>query len=180
MPTIRHWHQPLTTPVYVVLALATGAVLLGFIMAVCGLNARAAAGLAMVLLIVAAIGKLAYWRAVDAASPLASPESATGLGRFGPVRQFEAPHSQANFIMREMGYAIARKHAAKLRRLVTIMLFILPIVLCLLAALSGGTLAMLALAVASLGAGFGVATERWLFFAEAEHVVMTFYGGKAA
>ena len=36
--------------------------------------------------------------------------AATGLGRFGAVRVLDPPHTQANFVMREMGYTVARKH----------------------------------------------------------------------
>ena len=82
--------------------------------------------------------------------------------------------------MREMGYAVARKHAGKLRRVVMLSLFAAPLTLCLLAALLGGGSATLALVLATLSASIGVVTERWLFFAEAEHVVMTFYAAKAA
>jgi sulfite dehydrogenase (quinone) subunit SoeC len=124
------------------------------------------------------VAKWCYWQAADAGPPLSTPESATGLGRFGAVRQFEAPHAQANFVMREMGFSVARKHAARLRRLVALLLFAAPIGLCLAAAWLGGGLAILALLLATASAAIGVVTERWLFFAEAEHVVMNFYGGR--
>ena len=177
LTTIRQWHQGLTAPVYVALALATGALLLAVLMAALASDASRAAMTASMLLAATAMCKFAYWRKVDASRPLATPETATGLGRFGKVRQFEAPHSQANYIMREMGYSVARKHAAKLRRVVGIFLFALPIMLCLIAVSLGGALALFALIAAVLCAGVGVVTERWLFFAEAEHVVMTYYGG---
>jgi sulfite dehydrogenase (quinone) subunit SoeC len=178
LPTIRQWHIGLTTPVYLSLALATGAVLQALLLALVGFEPKSSALVAAVLLVAACLLKLAYWRAVDAAPPLATPESATGLGRFGKVRQFEAPHAQANFVMREMGYSVARKHAARLRRLVWQVLFGVPIALCLLAFVSGGLAATLALVAAAISAGAGVVTERWLFFAEAEHVVMNYYGGR--
>jgi sulfite dehydrogenase (quinone) subunit SoeC len=177
LPTIRHWHQDLTTPVYLACALATGAAILALLLAVLGLDARPAAVGAGVLLALAAMLKLAYWRSVDTSPPLASAETATGLGRFGRVRQFEAPHSQANYVMREMGYVVARKHAGRLRAIVMIALFAAPIALCALAAGAGGPLAALALLLACVSAGIGVVTERWLFFAEAEHVVTSYYGG---
>jgi len=180
LPTIRQWHQPLTAPVYVALALATGALLLSLLMAVVGHDVHGASSLAAVLLGAAAASKLSYWRSVDAALPLASPETATGLGRFGKVRQLEAPHSQANFVMREMGYFIARRHAQALRRIVLVLLFAAPLLLCLFAANAGGSTAFAALLSGTISAAIGVVTERWLFFAEAEHVVVTFYGRQSA
>jgi len=179
LPTIRQWHQPLTAPVYLALGLSTGAVLLGLVMALTGHGSHRIASLAAGLLALAAVLKLAYWRAIDAAPPLASPGTATGLGRFGAVRQLEAPHSQANFVMREMGFAIARKHAKSLRNLVLIVLFAAPVLLCLLTTGADGGVATAALALAAISAATGVITERWLFFAEATHVVTNFYGGPA-
>ncbi len=54
-------------------------------------------------------------------------EMATGLGHLGKVRPLEPPHTQPNFVMREMGYTIARKHAEKLRPLVLLLAFAVPI-----------------------------------------------------
>ena len=176
LPTIRQWHQAMTTPVYVALALATGALLLSVVLGLCGYETGTPAILAATLLAVAAMAKYAWWRTADNAKPLASPETATGLGRFGKVRQLELPHSRANYVMREMGYEVGRKHADKLRRLTVVELFAVPIALCLVAAYLGGGWAVLCLIVAALSAAAGVLTERWLFFAEAEHVVVNFYG----
>jgi DMSO reductase anchor subunit len=180
LPTIRQWRQPLTAPVYVALALATGAVLLSLLLAATGADVHMCASLAALLLGLAVALKYAYWRAIDAALPLASPETATGLGRFGTVRQLEAPHSQANFVMREMGYSVARKHARTLRKLVLALLFAVPILCCSLAANAHAGLALAALILAAISAAIGVVTERWLFFAEAEHTVVNFYGKREA
>ena len=180
LPTIRQWHQPLTAPVYVALALATGAVLLALLLAALGSGVHLPASLAAMLLAIAAALKLSYWRAIDTAPPLASPGTATGLGRFGTVHQLEAPHSQANFVMREMGFTVARKHALKLRRFVLLALLAAPFGMCLLASALSGASATLALLLAAISTSLGVVTERWLFFAEAEHVVMNFYGGGPA
>jgi sulfite dehydrogenase (quinone) subunit SoeC len=141
LTTIRQWRLPLTTPVYVLLALATGSMLLAALAQLAGADVGSTAILSALLLALAWLAKTAWWHAADAAPLLASPETATGLGRFGKVRQFEAPHSQANFVMREMGYAVARKHAQKLRRIARALLFALPIVLCLVASLAGQGLA---------------------------------------
>jgi DMSO reductase anchor subunit len=180
LPTIRQWHQPLTAPVYVALALATGGMVLGLLLAVLGYSVSKVSPMVAALTALAGGLKLAYWRAIDAAPPLASAGTATGLGRFGKVRQLEAPHSQANFVMREMGFAVARKHAKRLRRLVSILVFAVPILLCLLAGRLDGGAAIMPLLLAVLSGSIGVVVERWLFFAEATHVVTNFYGADAA
>jgi len=176
--TVRQWHQPLTTPIYVALALATGCVLLSMLSALAGTSAGGTSRAAAILTVIACGLKVTYWRAIDLVQPLANPGTATGLGRFGRVRQLEAPHSQANFVMREMGFAVARKHTRRLRAIVLIALFATPFLLCLVATDLSGGLETAALVLATMGAALGVIIERWLFFAEAEHVVVNFYAAR--
>jgi DMSO reductase anchor subunit len=180
LKTIRQWKTPLTVPNYYALAIFTGALLLA---AFAGLFGRGSLALDIVVLVsgLAALGlKLAYWKAIDDPTGASTAESATGLGRFGEVRLFEAPHTEENYLMREMGFSIARKHAAKLRKLTLLTLFAVPLVLTLLAMAIGGAFAALFAVAAVISAAVGVLTERWLFFAEAKHVVTLFYGAKAA
>jgi DMSO reductase anchor subunit len=83
--------------------------------------------------------------------------------------------------MREMGYQVARRHAERLRRLSAVLLFLFPIVAGLLLLLNTPSPVQIAIAALSaLSAAVGVLTERWLFFAEAEHVVVVFYRGGSA
>lgn len=178
--TIRQWYQPLTAPLYVVLGLATGAVLFNVLLRVLDFGDVWADWLAAALLAVAAAMKWAYWMRIDGEPREYTAEAAIGLGHLGKVRPLEAPHTQPNFVMREMGYRVARKHALKLRNLALLLGFGLPAALLLVtgaagwaAAIAGGVLAVISMAV-------GIVTERWLFFAEAEHVSMLYYGADAA
>ena len=135
----------------------------------------------MLALVLGAILKRLYWSAIDTAAKTYTAEAATGLGSFGTVRPLDPPHTQPNFVMREMGYQVARRHAEKLRRLAAALLFLLPIVAGLLLLLNLPNSIQIAIAaLAALSAGAGVLTERWLFFAEAEHVVMLYYRGGVA
>jgi sulfite dehydrogenase (quinone) subunit SoeC len=86
------------------------------------------------------------------------------------VSAFEPPHTGTNYLLREMVHVVGRKHARKLRAIALVLLSFLPAILLLLpfSHLLG------ALAVLSHLAGAFVA--RWLFFAEAEHVVGLYYG----
>jgi len=176
--TIRQWHQPLTAPIYIALGLASGAVLLNLLLALFGNGGRGAAWLAIGCLIVAAALKWLYWLAIDGEAREHTIEAATGLGHLGKVRALEPPHTQPNFIMREMGYRVARKHAQRLRKLALLFAFAAPIAMLLLSqmprfAILGALLATLLLAI-------GLLIERWLFFAEAEHVSMLYYGADVA
>src|SRR6476619_1750534 len=173
LPTIRAWNLPLVAPVYVVLALATGGVLMNLLLAVFGYELRWAATGTILALVFGAILKRLYWTAIDTAAKTYTAESATGLGGFGIVRPLDPPHTQPNYVMREMGYQVARRHAAKLRWIASVLLFAVPLAACLLLAWLAlpwaATTVVAALSIASAAAG--VLIERWLFFAEARHVV---------
>ena len=171
---IRQWHNPHTAPDYVLFALFSGAILLALLLAAWTGGASIAALIALAAAIAAAIAKLAYWRFIDAQPPLADLASATGLKAYGSVRPLDAPHFTENYVLREMGYQIARKHAARLRRIVLFTAFLLPALLAALAAL--GVAPVAATIIATLLAAIGLLAERWLFFAEATHVSTLYYG----
>ena len=169
---IRQWHQGAVPVNFLLLGAFSGAACLA-----------ALSGAALVPVVVAvAFGvaglaaKLGYWRAIDRAPALASLASATGLGGMGPVRSLELPHTEENYLLREMGFAIGRRHARRLRAIAAGLGFALPLALLVLA-LAG--LGAAPAAVAALAALAGVYLERWLFFAEATHTVTLYYGRAA-
>ncbi len=179
LPTIRQWCHPLVVPVYLAFSLATGALLLLAIAQVFGRDQTvqvvfAAGGLTTALAL-----KLAYWKSIDGAKRTHTIENDTGLGFIGAVLQLESPHTSQNYLMKEMGYRVGRKHAAKLRRMVVLSLGG-SLIFCLLTLTLPPALATAAAILAVIWAAIGAVTERWLFFAEAEHVVNLFYGRPAA
>lgn len=176
LPTIRQWRQPTTTPVYLALSLVTGTLICAALFVALDYSWGPVARLAFIALAAGLALKLAYWRAIDRSPPKHTVEEATGLGHLGKVRPLDPPHTQANFIMREMGYAIARKHAERLRGFVIFALFAMPMALLLVAGAGPWPVPTLALLLAVVFAAPGVFVERWLFFAEAEHVSMLYYG----
>lgn len=157
---VPRWHSPLTPAKFLTFSLAGGALLAGQVT------------FAIWLLILASLVQVAVWLTGDKAFGQSgtSLASATGLGTGGAVRAFEPPHTGTNYLLREFVYVVGRKHAQKLR-IISIGLFgLLPLILLLLPFSH-----MLALfAVISHVAGLFIA--RWLFFAEAEHVVGLYYG----
>lgn len=180
LKTIRQWHMPGVAPLYVLLAAATGAVLFNLLVALFGYAADWSSWTAVGLLSVALVLKLAYWFFADRASKDHTVGRATGLGRFGQVTAVEAPHSTPNFVMREMGYSVARKHSRILRLLAVLFGFALPIaataIMLLPSPLAASSWAILAV----LFGAIGILIERWLFFAEAQHIVTLFYGAREA
>lgn len=173
---IRQWHHPLVAPVYLLLAGFVGAVLAAAIAAFWGASGAAAAA-AVLLGVAAATAKRAYWRAIDQAPPVATIESATSLGFIGTVRPLDPPHTGTNYLLREMGFRVARHHSAALRRIALWGGFGLPALLALVGILLGGWPTAILLVLAALLAICGVLIERWLMFAEATHTVTLYYTG---
>jgi sulfite dehydrogenase (quinone) subunit SoeC len=180
LPTIRAWKHWLVTPIYLVLAVATGGLLSLLVTRMFGVKLPAFEIVVGAWLALGLVLKSAYWKLIDAAPRGFTAEQATGLGKLGKVRAMEPPHTQANYVMREMGFQVARKHAVALRRFVKLVGFVLPIVLLLLALLMPSGLGTVLVTLAVVAAAAGVTVERWLFFAEAEHVVMLYYGAERA
>ncbi len=177
--TVRAWCDRWVTPGYLVLSLATGALLGSALSHVFDvtlhLDLVALIGLTMALVV-----KAGYWRSIDGSSGESTPETATGLGHLGKVRLLDPPHTGTNYLMSEMGFQVARKHAVKLRRVAAVLGILLPFALTVLAVFTTGILATIAAALALLSGAVGVLVERWLFFAEAKHVVTLYYGATEA
>ena len=176
LKTIRIWNHWLTIANYLALCLATGGILLSFLTDLFGRGQMFLYGFTAILIALSIAFKIAWWRMADTTPKTLTPADAPGLK--GKVRQWEVPHTSANYIMKEMGYTVARKHAAKLRRIV-LAGFVLA-ALCLILAGLLPLLSLLFSAVALLSGGLAVVTERWLFFAEAQHAVTLYYGADAA
>lgn len=175
---IRQWSHPLVVPGYMVLSAFSGAVVMAALAAFWG-GVHVPALLALPLGIGAIALKLSYWRSIDTSEPTSTAETATGLGHIGKVRPLDPPHTQSNYLMREMGFRIARRHAHKLRRIALAAGFGLPIALMLLALVLGGTAAAVLSVLAAAIALAGLLVERWLMFAEATHTVTLYYGNPA-
>jgi DMSO reductase anchor subunit len=120
-----------------------------------------------------------YWRFIDTTSARSTVGTATLLGSRGKVRMLEPPHTEENYLLKEMGFRIARKHQARLRRVARLAGFAVPALLSLLALLFGGPIGGIAAGLALTSAALGLVVERWLFFAEAKHTVTLYYGADA-
>jgi len=174
LKTIPAWSHRLVVPGYLLFALLTGGLLCLSMLSVAA-EIPAMAGIA-VLIAASALGalKLSYWRDVDRGEMPTTRASALGLPANRTVRDFERPHTEANYLTREMGFVVARKHARKLRFIALVLFAGVPLLVGLLLAAAPSQSGSL-LWLASLSALAGAMFERWLFFAEAKHVVMTYY-----
>jgi DMSO reductase anchor subunit len=170
------WHNPWVTPGYLACAGLSGVLLLQGLVAIVGQAAGALAATSTAAAVVAGAIKLAYWRSIDRAPPAATAESATGLGRFGTVKLLDPPHTSSNFLLNEMGYRVARRHARRLRAVAAVAAFLVPGLLSLALVGLDGAWAVAGASLAVAGATLGLLVERWLFFAEAKHTVTLYYG----
>jgi len=160
LATVPRWHTPMTPVLFLTYSIAGGALLSGQIDI-----AQPVLGLLGALQIFAWIqGDGAFARSGSTLN------TATGLGDTGSVRAFEPPHTGTNYLLQEFVYVVGRKHAAKLRLIAIILLSGLPIVLLVL------PFNHMFAALAVLTHVAGVLVSRWLFFAQAEHVVGLYYG----
>lgn len=175
LKAIPAWSIGWTSPGYLVMSLMSGAVLAGTLSVFFG-GWAAANWLVLPTLFFLVLGfviKLSYWSNID--RPMQSTaQSATGLGEFGKVKLIESPHDQPNFLLKEMGYVVARKHAKKLRRIAALFGFLLPFSL-VIGQWFAPELARYFLTLAVVFCAIGLVVERWLFFAEAKHVVTLYY-----
>ncbi|MCP5397120.1 MAG: dimethyl sulfoxide reductase anchor subunit [Sphingomonadaceae bacterium] len=182
LKTIPAWHNGWTVAGYLVLGPMNGAVIVLLLAQAFG-YAEAASLLRMAalgLLVAALLVKLAYWARIHGGRVTSTAGSATGLGHLGKVTMSASPHDTDNYLLREMGFRVARKHAAKLRPIAIVAGFLLPFALIALThSIVGGNAAVLALALAWLLCQVGLYVERWLFFAEAKHAVTLYYGEQA-
>jgi DMSO reductase anchor subunit len=175
---IPRWNNPWVVPNYLALALMTGSLWLD-LLAQAFDRYPLIAMIAPASVALAAALKVGYWQAIDTAPARSTAGSATGLGGLGEVRLFEAPHTSENYLLKEMGYRIARKHAGKLRSIAIVCSFVAPGLLSLAPFAWPGLPGLLALLAAACLAMMGVLVERWLFFAEAKHAVTLYYNEAA-
>ncbi|UHQ22977.1 dimethyl sulfoxide reductase anchor subunit [Lysobacter sp. 5GHs7-4] len=176
LPPIPAWRHRLVVPVYLGFALLTGGTLLAALSPWFGASAGALRCLALALAVLAVAVtamKLRYWRAIDTAPLTVTRADAVGMaGR--ELSVFERPHTEDNYLTREMGYVLARKHARKLRMIALLLFGAAPVLLAALAWLLPNA-AWLLFPLAAFAALIGALVERWLFFAQARHLVTLYY-----
>jgi DMSO reductase anchor subunit len=155
---IPRWHMPWTPVKFLSYAIAGGALLAGQL------------GIAILGLTVLVLVQIGCWVVGDGAFERAASNVGTATGLGPGTRAFEPPHTGTNYLLKEFVFVVGRKHSTKLRVIAVILMGILPV----------GLLALpfshLFAVLAVFSHIAGVMTARWLFFAEAEHVVGLYYG----
>lgn len=158
LKTVPRWNQPATPVLFTLLSLAGGALLAGRM------------DPALWLLLAAGAVQLWAWLNGDKAFSGSGTTLSTATQLGAQVRAFEPPHTGSNYLMREMVFQVGRKHATRLRGIAFGLMTVLPVLIILV------NDKHLMVGVAILAHFAGVLVSRWLFFAEAEHVVGLYYG----
>jgi DMSO reductase anchor subunit len=171
LKTIRQWNTPLVPANYLALGHYTGAFILLLVASAAEVDAAPYRQWVLSFLVAAAALKGLYYFWIGSPVATSTIQTATGFTR-AQVKLLDAGHTHGTFLTQEFGFRIARRWAWALRIFVFLAAFLIPLLWLLDGrSLSGG-------AVAALIALSGVLAERWLFFAEARHVVNLYHGAQ--
>jgi DMSO reductase anchor subunit len=166
LKTVPAWQHGTVLPIYLLGSLYTGGLWLAGLFAIWTFAPVLAAFAMLNLWLMSR-----YWRNSD--RPLAiTRSSALGLPEERSVQVFEHPHTEANYITKEMVHRLARKHSRRLRAFCRLFAGVVPFFACLAAWLLDQPWLYSLAAVSGM---LGVFIGRWLFFAEAKHVVSLYY-----
>jgi DMSO reductase anchor subunit len=168
---IPAWRHPLVLPGYIGFALLTGGLAFAALPQPLPVL-RVALPVLVVLAVAMAALKLFYWRAIDTSSLPQTRGDAIGLPNRKPS-VFERPHTEANYLTKEMGFVVARTHARTMRLSALLLFALLPVACIALAIATSHPWPWLL--IAALSAIAGAFLERWLFFAQAKHLVTLYY-----
>jgi len=131
LKTVACWNNQITPACYLAFSICGGALLTMLLTGLFNQTPNNSLQYATIVTVVAAwLIKFAWWRSLDNPKDPSTIESATGLGSFGRVRSLMPPHTSENYLQKEMGFVIARKHAIKLRVISVVLGAVLP--LCIL------------------------------------------------
>jgi DMSO reductase anchor subunit len=170
LKTIRQWNSPLVPANYLALGHFTGALILLAIASQGGVALGGYIALVLALLVAAAALKAIYYFWIANPGTGSTIQTATGFTR-GKVRLLDTGHTHGTFLTQEFGFQIARKYALVLKLFVFLIGFLVPALL-----LTTGQDTGFGIYAAVITALLGMVAERWLFFAEARHVVNLYHG----
>lgn len=168
LPTVPRWNTWMTPAKYVVFGLMSGAVLFTSALSLRPVEVGPIRTpmMALVFLVVGIVLYFAYLLRYPRAHTI---ESALGVKQ-GRVRMLDVGHSHGTFLTHEFGFQLARDRAQLLRWLSILWAFVIPFVLLAWSPWYW---------VATVFCISGLLVERWLFFAEAQHVVRLYHGQRA-
>lgn len=172
LKTIRQWNTPLVPANYLALGHFSGALILMLVALSGDTELTPYFYLSLMLLVVAAVLKAIYFFWVGSPHAGSTINTATGFTR-AQVKLFDAGHTHGTFLTQEFGFQVARKYSILLKFFLFLAAFAVPLALLLA---SGGKPSLTSGAAMLVLVALGLVAERWLFFAEARHVVNLYHG----
>lgn len=169
---IRQWHNPLVTPLYLLFSFMSGALAYSLVSFSLTGTMFQLVNIAFLVLAVAAFAIKMFYFTMIGKPDGATINSATGFSQAN-VRLLDAGHNAETFLTKEFVFDAGALKLLRLRWLMVILAFLSPLVLVFGVYLFDVT-SLIYLAMISVYAGLFV--ERWLFFAEARHVVRLYHG----
>ena len=159
LKTVPSWNNILTPALFIFAALAGGSILLMDYAS-------------LVLLLIFGVLQVLFWYIADQSFIYKETSVGTALGfsKNEDIRAFDVAHTNRNYLLNEMVYKVARKHAIKIRYISFFAAFVFPMSLTLV---FPGNFSVSVLIIASHLVG--IYFSRWLFFAEAKHSVGFYY-----
>ena len=174
LKTIRHWNTPLVPAAYLSLGHFSGGMILLVVAMLAGVQTLPFVMLSLFQLFVAAFVKAIYYYWIGRLGVGSTINTATGFTR-AQVKLFDAGHTHGTFLTQEFGFQVARRFALALRIFVFLAGFAIPLAWLVSAGATVGLTAGVALTAVAI---LGILAERWLFFAEARHVVNLYHGAQ--
>ena len=182
---IPAWHNFYTPLNYQLLSLMSGTIVALWLLNLYGVYAPMMYILAIIIVVIAALAKIGYWRFLRMSKVSFNINQALGVANGADIRAFDPPHSGRNYLMKEMMFDFARQRTRSLQIYALLFGFAVPLLYSFYNLLGWGGeawLGMLLGAIANVtllvGLFVGLFCERWLFFACAEHSVSLYYGVK--
>ena len=159
LKTVPSWNNISTPALFIFAALAGGSILLMDYAS-------------LVLLLIFAVFQVFFWYISDQSFIYKETSVGTALGfsKNEDIRAFDVAHTNRNYLLNEMVYKVARKHAIKIRYISFFAAFVFPMSLTLIFP-DNFSVSVLIVASHLVGIYF----SRWLFFAEAKHSVSFYY-----
>lgn len=172
LKTIPQWHSRLVPLNYLLLGAFSASLALLAAALADGARPQPYAALALALGAAAAVSKGVYYHRFRAPTGKHTLAGAIGMTA-AQAKLLDAGHTHGTFLTKEFGFQVARSNAVALRYAVFAATFVVPF-----AVLATGVRAPAAVGLAALVALAGLLAERWLFFAEARHVVNLYHGAQ--
>jgi DMSO reductase anchor subunit len=170
LKTIPQWNTSLTPANFMMLGMMLGSLLLSTLRLYFGLPVEQLLIINLGFLVTAGTLKLMYFFWVG--KPHGPSINTATMFTRATVRLFDVGHTSGTFLTDEFGYQVARFRIMLLRYAVYLFAFIIPALFLPLSMSFESSLLL------TLTAFLGVFIERWLFFAEARHVVTLYHGNQ--